>query len=264
MDVHGKRVLVTGATGGLGGAIARRLGRAGARLTLTGRRTEDIASLAADLDAEVVKADLGDPAQFDRLIAEAADVDVLIANAGLPTTGRLASFTTAEIDRALAVNLRAPIVMAHALVPGMLERGQGHIVFISSMSGKVGAAGSSIYAATKYGLRGFSLALRADLHGTGVGISTIFPTFIRDAGMFAQANVKLPPGVGTKSPEDVANAVLRSIEHNRAEIDVAPMHLRAGVAFAVLAPETSARLTRMAGGDRVALALEAKQKHRRN
>ena len=263
MLVAGKSALITGATGGIGAAIARRLGGAGAKLTLTGRRTEEIAALAGELDARVIKADLADPAQIDALLAEAGDVDILIANAALPGSGSLQSFTTEEIDRALTVNLRAPIVMAHALVPGMVKRGEGHIVFISSLSGKVAAPGSSIYSATKFGLRGFSLGLRADLHPKGVGISTVFPTFIRDAGMFAKTGVKLPPGVGTRSPEDVANAVLRAIEHNKAEVDVAPIHMRAGVAIAGLAPELVARVTRLAGGDRIAERMEAEQKQAR-
>ena len=86
-----------------------------------------------------------------------------------------------------------------------------------------GAPGSSVYAATKFGLRGFALALREDLAPKGVGVSVILPGFIRDAGMFAESGAKLPPYVGTKRPEDVARAVVKAIEHDRAEIDVAPL-----------------------------------------
>jgi short-subunit dehydrogenase len=97
--------------------------------------------------------------------------------------------------------------------------------------------------------------MRAELHGTGVGVSAVFPGFIRDAGMFADAGVKLPRGVGTRSPEDVAKAVVRAIEDNGGEVDVAPIALRFGSAFAGIAPEISATVTRKSGNDKIAYDL---------
>jgi short-subunit dehydrogenase len=91
----------------------------------------------------------------------------------------------------------------------------------------------------------------------GVGVSTIFPGFIRDAGIFADSKTKLPPGVGTRSPEDVARATIRAIEHNRAEIDVAPLGLRLGSAFAGLAPELATNLSRRLGAEKIAGELAA-------
>jgi short-subunit dehydrogenase len=173
------------------------------------------------------------------------------------------SFTEEQIDRALAVNLRAPMMLAHAFVPAMLARGSGHIVFMSSLSGKAPAAGSSVYSATKFGLRGFAGALRAELHGSGVGVSAIFPGFIRDAGMFEDAGVTLPRGTGTKSPEHVAKATLRAIERNRGEIDVAPLPLKLGATISGIAPELAATVTRKAGGDAVAAQFEAGQLDKR-
>src|SRR5437016_5760449 len=108
--------------------------------------------------------------------------------------------------------------LAHALAPQMVARGSGHVLFMSSLAGKAATPGTALYNATKYGLRGFASALRADLRASGVGVSTVFPGFIRDAGMFAEAGVKLPPGVGTRSPEHVAQAVLAAIERNRGEV----------------------------------------------
>lgn len=119
------------------------------------------------------------------------DVDVLVANAGLPASGALEDYTRAELERALRVNLSAPIRPAHELVPRMLSRGRGHIVLISSLSAKAPTALASLYCATKFGLRGFGLALREDLRGSGVGVSVVmlrwFPrdyrksTFARNA-----------------------------------------------------------------------------------
>jgi len=236
MNLAGAHVLLTGATGGLGHAIARGVAARGATLTLSGRRSELLEPLAAELGARALAADLADPATPARLLEQAGEVDVLVANAGLPGSGQLRSFSEAQIDRALTVNLRAPIMLAHGLLEGMLARGRGHLVFMSSLAGRAAPTGSSIYSATKFGLRGFGLGLREDLAGSGVGVSVILPGFIRDAGMFAESGAKLPPGVGTKRPEDVAAAVVKAIEGNRAELDVAPLPLRAGAVLAALAP----------------------------
>jgi short-subunit dehydrogenase len=263
VNVAGRSALVTGASGGLGQAIARRLAASGAKLVLSGRRADVLEQLASELGATVFPADLSDADSVRALAAAHEDIDILIANAGLPASGRLESFTEEQIDRALLVNLRAPMMLAHALAPKMVARGAGHIVLMSSLSGKAPAAGSSVYSATKFGLRGFAGALRAELHGTGVGVSAIFPGFIRDAGMFEDANVKLPRGTGTKSPEHVAKATLRAIERDKGEVDVAPIALKLGATISGIAPELSATVTRKAGGDEIAAQFEAGQLDKR-
>lgn len=252
MQISGSTVLLTGATGGIGHAIARALQARGAHLILTGRRSEVLVPLASELGARALSVDLSSAVELDRLVAEVGAVDILIANAALPATGTLDSFTMAEIDRALDVNLRAPIALAHALAPAMVARRRGHLCFMSSLNGKVATPQTSIYNATKFGLRGFATALRADMRAHGVEVSAIFPGFIRDAGMFAEADVELPPGVGTRSPEDVARATVTAIERNRAEIDVAPLSLRLGSAIAGLAPEIAANVSRKLGANKVA------------
>jgi len=263
MQISGSTVLLTGATGGLGQAIARALHAKGARLILTGRRADVLEPLASELNARALGCDLGDPAELDRLLVEAGELDILVANAALPASGKLDSFTLDQIDSALEVNLRAPIALAHELAPAMLARGRGHLLFMSSLSGKTGTAGSSIYNATKFGLRGFAMAMRAELHDTGVGVSAVFPGFIREAGMFAEAGVRLPTGVGTRSPEDVAKAVVGAIERNRGEVDVAPISLRLGSAFSGIAPELAATVTRKTGGDKIAHQLADSQRTKR-
>jgi short-subunit dehydrogenase len=122
---------------------------------------------------------------------------------------------------------------------------------------------SSIYAATKFGLRGFALSLRQDLRGSGVGVSVVMPGFIRDAGMFAETGYRLPPGVGTKSPGDVASAVIAAVEHNRAELDVAPLGLRAAAAIAAFAPGFAERASRLLGSHRIAAGVTARQRDQR-
>jgi short-subunit dehydrogenase len=263
VKIDGATALLTGATGGIGQAIARALDRRGASLILSGRRVEVLEPLAAELGARALAVDLSSPAEIDRMLGEAGEVDILVANAGLPASGLLESFTLEQIDRALDVNLRAPIVLAHALAPRMVERGQGHLLFMSSQAGRASSPGTSLYTATKFGLRGFAASLRADLHGSGVGVSTVFPGFISDAGMFADAEVKLPAGVGTKTPDEVAEAVVKAIERNRGEIDVAPLPFRATTLFASLAPELAARVTRRIGGEEIAREMAEGQRVKR-
>lgn len=264
MNLTGRRVLLTGATGGLGQAVARALAARGAQLLISGRRAAVLEPLASELGARALSCDLADPDALPRLVADAGDVDVLVANAGLPASGALATFSVEEIDHALDVNLRAPIVLARLLSEPMAARGTGHIVFMSSLSGKTASQGSAIYSATKFGLRGFALGLREDLRASDVGVSTVFPGFISDAGMFHDAGVELPGYVGTKTPQDVADAVVAAIEHNRSEIDVAPLAMRAGAAVAGLAPELTARLQRRLGAEKVASAMAEGQRDKRS
>jgi uncharacterized protein len=249
VDLAGSRVLITGATGGIGIAIARRSHGRGATVLISGRKAEVLESVAAELGArvEVLAADLADREQVAELPKRAGAVDVLVANAALPASGQIADFSSDEIDRALDVNLRAPIMLARELAPAMAERGYGHLVFVSSMSGKAASPGGSLYSATKFGLRGFAQGLSEDLHSAGVGVSTVFPGFISDAGMFHDSGVTLPRYVGTKTPDQVADGVVKAIERGKLEVDVAPLGLRVGTAVAGFAPATTAAIQRRLG-----------------
>jgi short-subunit dehydrogenase len=265
MRLDGSRVLLTGASGGIGQAIARALHERGATLLISGRRAEELERIAAGLGAgaEVLQADLTERDAPADLVRRAGAVDALVANAALPASGPIDDFSPDEIDRALEVNLRAPIQLTRALVPGMVERGHGHVVLISSLAGKVASVGSSLYSATKFGLRGFAAGLREDLHDSGVGVTVVFPGFVSDAGMFADAEVRLPRGVGTRRPEQVAAAVVKGVERGRAEIDVAPLGLRAGALLSAFAPVTAARVQRRLGSAQLAHAIAEGQKPKR-
>lgn len=255
-------VLLTGATGGIGNAIARAVATRGGRLLLSGRRVDALESLASELGATVLACDLADRAAVERLISDAGEVDVLIANAAHPASGVFTEFGQEKIDQMLEVNLRAPIALARGLAPAMIARGTGHMVFISSLAGKAASPASSIYSATKFGLRGFALGAREDLRPHGVGVSVVLPGFIRGAGMFADAGVELPRGVGTRTPEEVAAAVVRAIERDRAEVEVAPVGLRIGAGFASLAPELAAAVSRRMGSDKIASDVAAGQREK--
>lgn len=253
MEIQGNLALVTGASGGLGASIARALYAKGARLLLTGRRRDALERLSAEVGgAEILVADLADPAQRDELAERASGTDIVVANAGLPAAGALTDFSTEEIDRALDVNLRAPIHLVRELLPRMLERGRGQIVLISSMSGKVPSPRLAVYAATKYGLRGFGAALRHDLAGSGVGCSVVLPGAIDDAGIWADGGIVPPKLTSPQHAAQVGTGVVTAIEKNKAEVHVAALSNRVGALMAEFAPDRFAGLSRRAGADRIA------------
>ncbi|WP_433731746.1 SDR family NAD(P)-dependent oxidoreductase [Nocardia sp. CA-129566] len=245
--MSGAKVLLTGATGGLGHAIARSLKTYGAELTLTGRRLDVLDRLASELGARPVAADLSCPDDVTKLLKAVDPVDVFIAGAGLPASGPVLDFSVADLDDAISVNLRAPMVMAREVAGSMRARGQGHIVFIGSIGGRVASGDTAVYNATKFGLRGLALGMREDLRGSGVGVSVVEPGFVRAAGMFADSGVRLPPGLRTSSPQQVADAVIRAIENNIGETVVAPFEMRMGVVLGGLAPMLNSRVQRMLG-----------------
>jgi short-subunit dehydrogenase len=225
---------------------------------LSARKPEALEELAATLPGEghrVFPADLAEPGAAEHLAAEAGEVDVLVANAGLPGAGWLSDFTSEQVTRAVRVNLEAPMLMARALFPAMIERGSGHLVFVSSLSGKAASPRTSIYNATKFGLRGFALGLRADLAPKGVGVSLISPGFVREAGMFADSGAKPPPGMGTARPEQVGDAVVKAVERDKVELAVAPLPQRVLSHFALVSPGIAVRAQSGAAGQKAAQAV---------
>ncbi|HET9119815.1 MAG TPA: SDR family NAD(P)-dependent oxidoreductase [Solirubrobacterales bacterium] len=268
MELAGKRMLLSGATGGLGRAIAVDLAVRGASLVLSSRKAEELQRLAESLPGDAsrhvpVVADLAEAGAAEDLIERAGELDGLVANAALPASGRLENFSSEEVQRALRVNLESPILFARALGPRLEAKRQGHMVFIASLSGKVGSPRSSLYSATKFGLRGFAFGLREDLHPHGVGVSVVSPGFVREAGMFHDAEAKPPPGLGTTTPKKVAEAVVRAIREDRNEITVAPVRQRLVAEFGYRHPEIAARIQRVAGAEKIADDVAAGQTDKR-
>jgi short-subunit dehydrogenase len=266
MELAGRTALLTGATGGLGRAIAQALADRGASLILSGRSAAALEALAAELPGEghrAVPSDLAEAGAAEKLAAAAGPVDALVANAGLPGTGRLPDFTPDELTGALRVNLEAPILLARALEQGMLERGSGHMVFVSSLSGKSATPLSSVYNATKFGLRGFALGLRADLNPLGVGVSIVSPGTIREAGMYADSGAPPITGLGTGSPRQVAGAVVKAIEQNKVEVSVAPVQQRLLAHFALASPGIAVKIASGGAGQKAAAEVAAGQKDKR-
>ena len=176
-----RRILITGASRGIGRAIARRLAATGTTLLLHGRDGEALAAAAAEIAgtgarAEVLTADLADPAAVADLAERAlagGPVDVLVNNAGVPLVKTLGDIGVDEWQRAVAVNLTAPFLLTRALTPAM-PRG-GSVVNVSSVAGRSAFPGWSAYCATKFGLEGFSLAVREELRAAGVRVINVYP-----------------------------------------------------------------------------------------
>jgi short-subunit dehydrogenase len=260
--LEGRRVLLTGATGGIGDAIARELATRGCALTVTGRREAELARLVTELgpSARGFAADLTNLAEIRELLDDTGPVDILVACAGIDIPQDLADTSDEVIEEAIRINLLAPAALSRAALPSMKQRGAGHIVFIGSVAGLVATPiNSSVYAATKWGLRGLGLALRQELHGTGIGVSTVFPAGVRDAGMFARTGITLPWYAGTSSPQQVARAVVRAVERDRAEVVVAAAGERLGAAMSGLAPVLVGRLARVTGLGRIRQAVQDAQ-----
>ena len=260
LQIEGKTALLTGATGGLGRAIAAELAGAGATLILSSRKGPELEGLAAELPGSghrTIVADLADPAAVGPLLEAAGDVDILIANAGIGGGSALEHNDAEMISTINRVNLEVPMLLAAGLRKQMLERGSGHMVFISSLAAKAIPGGTAIYAGTKAGLRAFSLGLRADIGSRGVGVSVVMPGFVREAGMFHDSGAKAPAAVGTTTPRDVAAGVSSAITGDRAEVDVAPLQQKAFVNFSFHFHGLGKALERrMAGGSNLGERLE--------
>jgi short-subunit dehydrogenase len=268
VQLEGKRVLLSGATGGLGRAIAAELAGHGALLVLSSRKAEELDRVGQSLPGgpdrhSTLVADLAEPGAAEKLVERAGDLDGLVANAALPASGRLEDFSSEEVQRAIRVNFESPILMGRAIAMRLAHKGEGHLVFISSLSGKIGSPRSALYSSTKFGLRGFAFALREDMHPHGVGVSIVSPGFVRGAGMWADAEVDPPPMIGTTTPEKVAQSVVRAIERNRNEITVAPLRQRFVAEIGYRHPGIAARLQRRGGADRIAGDLAAGQSDKR-
>ena len=171
MKVSGARVVVTGASRGIGAALATELAARGAHVVLVARSAEPLEKLAAELGGEAFPADLGDASVIEPLIARieaGGPIDVLVNNAGVDLTGALVDLPTEEITQLIALNLCAPVLLCRAVIPGMVQRGRGHIVNVSSLAGTNAVPGLAPYSMSKAGLSHFTAVLRAELKGTPV------------------------------------------------------------------------------------------------
>ncbi len=222
MELEGRVALVTGASSGIGRALAERLAAAGATVLAAGRDAAALDALAGRSGARPLVADLLDPGAAERLAALALEaagrVDVLVNNAGAGWAGPFAAMDPAAAARLVGLNLLAPVRLTRALVPQMLARRSGQVVNVASIAGLVPAPAEAVYAATKAGLIGFSDSLRAELAPAGVGVLVVAPGVV-DTPFFDRRGApyarRWPRPI---DPARVADATVAALRAGRAEV----------------------------------------------
>jgi short-subunit dehydrogenase len=256
--LQGRNALITGAGGGLGQFIARSLAAEGVNLVLSDMPSASLDDRLAEaravgVQASSVPADLTDTAALEDLIAAAAaahgPLDILVNNAGVEFVGPYPSQTRAQLEVIVSVNLLAVLELTRLVLPGMLERGRGHVVNIASLAGKVPAPYFHTYNATKHGVVGFSHAIRAELADTPVSASAVCPGFINSVGMLGRIEdqVNIPPALGTLPPERVGTAVVRAIRKDVPEVILNKRPVRPVIALAAVFPGAAQKLARRLG-----------------
>jgi short-subunit dehydrogenase len=234
MDLQGAHVLVTGASRGIGEAMARRFAAKGARVSLAARSTDSLTALAAELGGSAYAVDLLDAGAVDALIprveAASGPIDVLVNNAGVETNQWLHLDDPQRLRNAIALNLEAPIILTRAVLPGMLARGRGSLVYTSSLAGSAGFPGLAVYAATKAGVNNFVASLRLELRDTPIHLTLVaagpIDTRMWDAleeqhdfdPMLHRLNaLHLIP---KKTPALLARRTVRAVQHDRRHVRV--------------------------------------------
>jgi short-subunit dehydrogenase len=253
VDFKGKRVLLTGAAGGLGEITARAFADAGATLILSSRNEQKLNEIAASLPGgphEVVAADLMQPGAPEDVVARAGQIDILIANAGRPGGWALDETPADEISSVIRVNFESPIQMAKAVIPQMKERKAGQIVLIASLAGKFALPDSTMYSSTKSGLRAFGWALRPELARDNIKVTVVTPAFIGEVGMFAKRKRKAPPLAGIVPPQTYTKALLAGVAKGKGEVVIARPQLRLLSQLSVMAPSLLDRAFRRAAPQR--------------
>jgi 3-oxoacyl-[acyl-carrier protein] reductase len=243
-DLSGKTALVTGATGGLGGAIARGLHAQGARVVLSGSRTEILETLAGELGdrASQVTCDLADSAAVDGLIGAAesaagAPMDILVANAGITRDGLLLRMKDEDWSAVLKINLESYFRLSRAALRGMMKRRAGRIIGITSVVGVAGNPGQANYAASKAGMIGFSKALAQEVASRGITVNCIAPGFIEspmtDALNEAQKTQILStiPQGRLGSGADIATACVYLASDEAGYVTGQTLHVNGGMAM---------------------------------
>jgi short-subunit dehydrogenase len=228
-----RHILLTGASGGIGAATAAALAAPGTRLTLVARNPERLRQLADRLapgcdGVTTIAADLGVGGTAPQVISEATAaqgaIDVLVNCAGVNDFGRFVAASPEKIEALIVTNLLAPIQLSRAVLPGMLARRRGRIANVGSVMGGVGFAGFAVYCATKFGLRGFSEALRRELKGSGVSVAYVAPRYTRTAlNTAAMDRMAKAVRMNTDAPETAARAIAAAVNGRKPEHTIGAM-----------------------------------------
>ena len=251
---HGKSALITGASSGIGRLLALRFARDGARVALVARREAELRQLGSEIEkgggtALVLPCDVADREQVFACAGQAlsafGSVDILINNAGYGHHRRFLDWDLDDMERMLRVNFLGALYWTKALLPQMVERRTGWLVFVASVAGKLGVPEESAYAASKFAMVGLAEALSIELEDLGVQVLTVCPGTIDTPFFDAEALERMPP-VSRRmmiKPERVVDAVVDALARGKHEITVPPM-IAAGYIVRVLAPGFMRRNTK--------------------
>lgn len=242
----GRTAVVTGGSSGIGAATADLLAHRGCRVVVVGRDATALTEVATRTGGQACVADLAEAGATATVLAEAGAVDLLVCNAGVGWAGRLEDMADTDIDRLVRVNLLAPAYLVRAALPGMLRRGRGHVVLVSSIAGSMGVAEEAVYSATKAGVNALAASVRHEVAGRGVGVSVVVPGVV-DTPFFERRGVPYQRRSPRPVPaEAVARALVAAVERNRAEVFV-PRWLRLPARLRGLAPVLTDALQRRFG-----------------
>lgn len=242
-DLTGQMALVTGASGGIGGAIAKALHAQGATVGLSGTRREALDALAAEIGSRchVLPCNLGNAEETEALIGQAdaamGQVDIVVNNAGLTRDNLMARMKDEEWEQVIAVNLTAGFRIARAALRGMMRRRHGRIIGITSIVGVTGNAGQANYAASKAGMIGFSKSLAGEVASRGITVNCIAPGFVQTPMTDAlndQQKERLLAAIPTKrlgQPADIASAVIYLASKEASWVTGQTLHVNGGMAM---------------------------------
>ena len=232
MNLDGARVLVTGASSGIGAALAPLLAERGATVGIVARRADRLEQVLAACRvhtpaSKMWAADLGDLDRAEQVARDAWDafdgLDAIVNNAAIPMRKRVTDLTAADVTRLMDVDFHSPVRMSLAVLPRMLERGTGTIVFVSSMGGRIPIANEAAYNAAKYALCGFAEAMALDLGGTGVAVKLVLPGPIETEIWDQPGNEPALFDVEKVSAADCAAGIVDALEHDGFEYYVPPV-----------------------------------------
>lgn len=259
-----KIAVVTGASRGIGAYLATELWNVADIIVICARKREGLLQTAHHIEqrggrAHILPLDLcreADQKHLLDVVDSLGDLDIVIHNAGMEIAMAFEQQNEAQIQQQLLLNATVPILLTHRILPGMKSRGNGRLVFISSMSGKSPTPFNSIYSATKFALNGFVASLALELEGSGVHVGTVCPSFVADAGMWADSGVQAPVLMKAVPLSKVLKGVNQVLSKSATEVLVTPSPIRPLLALYALFPRLGPWLLKRLG---VWAALERRQ-----